>query len=63
MDIPISVISGDALYAKPFEKWYFKIYSSKKKDENLQEYENKKGKDPVFKDKNGGLPGKKITFN
>jgi hypothetical protein len=26
-----------------------------KKDENLQDFENKKGKDPVFKDKNGGL--------
>ena len=37
------------------EEWYSKIYSSQKKDENLQEFANKKGKDPVFKDKNGGL--------
>jgi hypothetical protein len=35
------------------EEWYgYKIYSSPKKDGDIEKLENKKGGDPVFKDKN-----------
>ena len=37
------------------EEWYgCKIYSGQKNDGDMEELENKKDRDPVFKDKNRG---------
>ena len=41
------------------EEWYgCKIYSGQKNDGDMEELENKKDRDPVFKDKIGGLATK-----